>query len=174
MRSFHSNSLSPGTVRVGIDIGRVLMCPADDDGRPDTSFLHAPEAEALAIPPAPHAFDVIRELVDRFGGNVWLVSKAGPRIQSMTLRWLEHQRFYAQTSVPPTHVRFCRERAEKRLHAVKLRLSHFIDDRLDVLAHLRGVVAHLYLFGAQRAPAPDWGHPVRDWTCVRAALLGRR
>lgn len=33
---------------LGIDIGRVLMCPTTDDGRPDTSFLSASDSAALA------------------------------------------------------------------------------------------------------------------------------
>jgi hypothetical protein len=33
-----------------------------------------------------------------------------------------------------------------------LRLTHFIDDRTDVLHHLEGLVPHRYLFGPQRKP----------------------
>jgi hypothetical protein len=64
-----------------------------------------------------------------------------------------------------------RRRAEKRGHARELALTHFIDDRADVLEHLRGVVSHLFLFGAQAGSIPDWVVPVADWRAARAALL---
>ncbi len=72
--------------RLGIDIGRVLMCPAAEDGRPDTSFLEGDERSALEVPPAPGMFEVVPELVRAFGARVWLVSKAGPRIERLTRR----------------------------------------------------------------------------------------
>src|SRR4051812_4655464 len=133
--------------RLGIDIGRVLMCPTREDGRPDTSFLGADLDAALATPPAPGLFEVVPGLVSAFAGRAWLVSKAGPRIEALTRRWLEHHRFFERTAIDPSHLRFCRRREEKRLHADELGLTHFIDDREDVLAHLRGSVSCLALFG---------------------------
>lgn len=157
-------------MRVGIDIGRVLMCPTQDDGSPDTSFLSATPEAALTTPAAAHAFSVIRELSAKLSGRVWLVSKAGPRIQGLTLEWLRYSAFYEQTGVAPTHVRFCRKRPEKRNIAIELRLTHFVDDRLDVLQHLRGVVPHLYLFGVQSGAPPDWVRPTLDWLAVAQEL----
>jgi hypothetical protein len=166
---------SPGAGRspaLGIDIGRVLMCPAHDDGRPDTSFLSAgDEATALAVPAAPHVFDVVPALVRRFQGRAYLVSKAGARVEALTWRWLEHHRFFARTGLPAEQVRFCRRREDKRGHAVALGLSHFIDDRADVLGHLRGAVPHLFLFGVQTEPVPPFATHVLDWRAVAASLL---
>src|SRR5689334_15943894 len=96
--------------RLGIDIGRVIMCPADGDGRPDTSFLNARGDAALEVPPSPHLFSVLPELVERFDGEVWLISKAGERIESLTRRWFTHQDFFEKTGMAPENVRFCRER----------------------------------------------------------------
>jgi hypothetical protein len=50
-------------------------------------------------------------------------------------------------------------------------ITHFIDDRLDVLEHLRGFVPCLYLFGHQKAPAPGWVTPVVTWPAALAAML---
>jgi hypothetical protein len=158
-----------GRSALGIDIGRVLMCPTRDDGRPDTSFLGAgTEAAALAIPPAPGMFEVVPALVGLFGGRAWLVSKAGPRIEALTWRWLDHHRFFERTGMDASHVRFCRRRDEKRAHADELGLTHFIDDRTDVLKYLRGSVSCLALFGVQTEPIPEWVVHVPDW-----ATLGR-
>jgi len=156
---------------LGLDIGRVLMCPADDDGRPDTSFLNLPEPQALAVPAAPGVWDVVPALVRAFGGRVWLVSKAGARIEALTRRWLAHHRFFARVGLPDDAVRFCRQRGDKRGHALDLGLSHFVDDRVDVLDALRGAVPHLYLFGVQTSPPPAWAIHVVDWPAARAALL---
>jgi hypothetical protein len=156
---------------LGIDIGRVLMCPSDDDARPDTSFLDLPDEQALALPASPHVWDVVPELVRAFAGRVWLVSKAGARIEALTRRWLAHQRFFERVGLPADAVRFCRRRPDKRVHAVELGLSHFIDDRSDVLGALVGAVPHLYLFGAQTEPTPPFAKHVADWSVARDAVL---
>lgn len=158
--------------RIGIDIGRVILSAADPDGRSDSSFLGSRDQEALETPPTEGAFDTIARIVARSGGNVWLVSKAGPRVQALTLRWLEHWRFYDVTGLHRRHVRFCRERSEKRDHAEDLGLTHFVDDRVDVHQHLRGVVRRLYLFGYQRrgtAP-PPWLKATPTWADVACEL----
>ena len=38
---------------------------------------------------------------------------------------------------------------EKADHCLELAVTHFVDDRSDVLNHLVGIVEHLYLFGAR-------------------------
>lgn len=70
--------------RLGIDIGRVLIAPDAADGRADTSFLGGSLEAALATPPYEGMFETVPDLVKRFGGQVWLVSKAGPRVQEKT------------------------------------------------------------------------------------------
>ena len=155
---------------LGIDIGRVIMRPVNDDGQPDTSFLTADDAAAVETPPAPGMFDVVPRLVDAFGGRVWLVSKAGARIEALTRRWFVRHEFFARTGLREDQARFCRRREDKRAHAAELRLTHFIDDRTDVLTHLRGLVPHLGLFGVQPQQPPDWVVPIADWPAVGRAL----
>jgi hypothetical protein len=155
---------------LGIDIGRVIMCPVHDDGQADTSFLTSDDAAALETPAAPGMFEVVPRLVDAFGGRVWLVSKAGARIETLTRRWFVRHQFFARTGLSEEQVRFCRRREDKRVHATELGLTHFIDDRTDVLTHLRALVPHLGLFGVQSQPAPDWTVPIADWFAVERAL----
>jgi hypothetical protein len=158
---------------LGIDIGRVIINAADPSGKADTSFLNGDEAAALATPASAGAFEAIRDLVRAFEGRVWLVSKCGPRIQRLTLRWLRHNRFHELTGVRQDRVRFCLKRPEKREHCMAIGATHFIDDRLDVLEHLAGVVPHLYWFGHQSSngPSPDWVERVLDWPEARGAIL---
>lgn len=134
--------------RLGIDIGRVII-EGDQPGA-DTSFIGGSIEDALATPAIAGAFEAIRRLVALFGGRVWLVSKCGARVEQKTRLWLAHHRFFEQTGVAEANVRFCRERPQKRDHAVALGLTHFIDDRRDVLGHLEGAVEHRVLFGNWR------------------------
>src|SRR5258705_10975213 len=113
---------------LGIDIGRVIIGPADDDGRADTSFLSGTPDRAMATPPASGAFDAITQLADAFDGQVWLVSKCGPGVQAKTLRWLDHWKFWITTGIASDHIRFCRERRDKAPHCHELGVTHFIDD----------------------------------------------
>lgn len=160
--------------RIGIDIGRVLMGVVDAHGRADTAFLAGGEDEAMKTPPADGAFPVVRRLHELLPGRVALVSKAGPRVAARTLRWLDAHRFYDATGLSPGDVRFCRERHEKRGIAASLGLTHFVDDRLDVLRHLEGVVPSRFLFGRQRADLaiPKGIFSVADWRAAARALLG--
>lgn len=57
--------------------------------------------------------------------------------------------------MPSTHVRFCRDRAGKVPICRELRITHFIDDRADVLGHLEGTVPRLYRFAAGGDEAED-------------------
>ncbi|HWO24359.1 MAG TPA: hypothetical protein VNO30_36695 [Kofleriaceae bacterium] len=126
---------------LGIDIGRVIIGPVDDHGRADTSFLSGTVERAMQTPPAPGALDSIAQLARAFGGDVWLVSKCGAGVQAKTRRWLAHWRFWDVTGIAPDHLRFCLKRPQKADHCRELAITHFIDDRVDVLEHLRGLGA---------------------------------
>lgn len=161
--------------RIGVDIGRVII---NGDG-PDTNFFGHNHIEAMRTPAVPGSFEAVAELVRRFEGRVWLVSKCGPKIQARSLAWLEHHGFWAKTGVAKDSVRFCRERRDKAVHARRLALTHFVDDRHDVLEHLVGLVDHLYLFGPQRRrdrgaldgmiATPRWADVLRELARADAA-----
>ena len=162
---------------LGIDIGRVIINAADPSGRADTSFLSGSEQAALETPASAGAFEAIADLVTAFDGRVWLVSKCGPRIQRLTLRWLLRQRFYELTGVRQDRVRFCLKRPEKRGHCLAIGATHFVDDRLDVLEHLVDAVPHLYWFGHQSqtsaSSAVTWAERTLDWPAARRAILSQ-
>lgn len=150
---------------LGIDIGRVII-GSTVDGVEDTSFIGRTVQEAMQSPPSRGAFATIASLVQRFDGRVWLVSKCGPGVERKTLLWLDHWRFHEATALPRHQVRFCRQRHEKAQHARELGLTHFIDDRLEVLEAMREVVPHLLAFGEDVGTMPAWATHVRDWSAV--------
>lgn len=157
-------------MKLGIDIGRVLIA-AEEQGRGDTSFIGGTLEQALRTPPYEGMFDAVPQLARRFGHQVWLVSKCGPRVQEKSRRWLEHHRFFERTGIPPGNLRFCLERPQKADHCRELGLTHFIDDRADVLQHLEGLVPHRYLFGQQRTAHVDAGVvPLPRWADALAMV----
>lgn len=155
---------------LGIDIGRVIIAPSD--GRGDTSFLNGDEAMAMQTPQNEGAFEAIARLTEAFEGRVWVVSKCGPRIAARSRRWLAHHDFHRRTGVGADRLRFCRKRHEKRGHCEELGVTHFVDDRLDVHGHLRGLVPNLYLFGPQKPnrATPHWVVPTLTWSAAEAAI----
>lgn len=131
---------------LGVDIGGVIIQPADDDA--DTSFFGD---HYLRTPPMPGALDGLAALVAaRFGAAVHLVSKCGEQTEARTLEWLAHHDFYARTGVLPEHVHFCRTRAAKAPIAAELGVTHFVDDKLEVLSYLT-TVPHRFLFRPREA-----------------------
>ncbi len=165
------DDLHPAQPRLGIDIGLVIIDgPSHPDGG-DTAFFQG-DIDALRRTPAMvGAFEMIPELVRRFDRQVWLVSKCGPRVQERTRRWLEHHEFFARTGIDPAHLRFCLRRPEKAIHCREFAITHFIDDQPEVHGALKGLVTHLYLFGPQPKPAPQWLTPVLTWADASRAVL---
>ena len=157
-------------MNLGIDIGRVIIAPGDDDA--DTSFLRGSLEDALRTPPNAGMFDAVPELVRRFEGRAWLISKCGPKIQDKTRRWLDHHRFFERTGISPDHLRFCLRRPQKADHCRELGITHFIDDRVDVLEALSGIVPRRYLFGEQKSkrPIPAGVVHVLTWAIALAAI----
>jgi hypothetical protein len=149
---------------LGVDFGRVINDGSSHPSGDDTSFLTGSEEAMLATPAMEGAFESLGRLTELFYGRVWIVSKAGPRIQANTERWLAHHGFFATTLIPPDHLRFVRRRADKAAVCAELSVTHFVDDRAEVLKALIGIVPHLFLFGPQNGPGPDQAIAVPTWS----------
>lgn len=126
---------------LGIDVGGVIIGRGDDKN--DTSFF---SDSFLKTPAMDGAFEAIRKLTDDFGqSHVFIVSKCGEKVQKKTLQWLKHHDFFRTTGMREDHVKFCLERAGKAPICERYEVTHFIDDRLEVLGQLT-TVANRYLF----------------------------
>jgi hypothetical protein len=157
---------------LGIDVGRVLISPGDET-RPDTSFIGCSPQDALLTPPYEGMFDVVPPLVEKFRARVWIISKCGPRIQQRTRDWFRHHRFFERTGIDPANVRFCLQRPQKAIHCAELGITHFIDDRSDVLEAMRDIVPNLFLFGPQKKRSRESSPfiPAETWRRVAEILL---
>ncbi|GAA4443515.1 hypothetical protein [Phytohabitans houttuyneae] len=167
-------------MRLGIDIGKVIINgPAHPEGG-DTAFFTGDTARMLRTPAMPGSFEAIARLVTLFDGRVWIVSKCGERVERRTLQWLEHHDFAGRTGIPPDHVRFCRQRPDKAIHCAELGITHFVDDTMEVHEALRGLVPHLYLFGERETPqpwlthTPTWAHAEEAITATLAGTPAGR
>ncbi len=97
------------------------------------------------------AVESLARLQQSFAGKVFLVSTANERIAARTLAWLRERGFFERTGIPESHLCFCTTREEKARVAQRLALTHFIDDRLDVLGHLHAVPNRV-LFASEKRP----------------------
>jgi hypothetical protein len=136
---------------LGVDIGGVVIDRVGEGT--DTSFFGD---RPLDTPAVPGAFETLARLTVLFDGRVHLVSKAGPEVEARTRDWLAHHRFFEATGLPERNLHVVRGRADKAPEAARLGLTHFVDDRVDILQSLV-TVPHRYLFlgGLGSTPRPS-------------------
>jgi hypothetical protein len=135
------------TVRIGLDVGGVIIRFHGHGARKGLRRL----LFFLRAKPIPGAFHAIRTLVEEYGAdNIVIISKVKTTWE--TRLWLRCHRFYDRTGFQRQNLHFCRERHEKGAIADHLPggpLTHFVDDRADVLCHMPNVGTR-YLFGRQK------------------------
>lgn len=160
-----------GPLVLGVDVGGVLVDRVAEGS--DTSFFGD---HPMDIPQVDGAFDEIASLARNvFDYRVHIVSKAGPKIAGLTREWLGRTRFFEITGISAANVWFVRKRPEKDPICRRLGVTHFVDDRLDVLQHLDSV-EHRYLFtgglGANPSPVdpPRWASLTKTWAEVGADI----
>ena len=101
----------------------------------------------LASPPLKDVFESLKKLnKQKFNGRIFLVSKCREEAESLINIWLKKHDFFNKTGIKPENVFFCRERNEKEKICRENNITHFIDDRLEVLSHMVGIIPNLYLF----------------------------
>ncbi len=152
---------------LGVDVGGVIIDRQND--RADTSFFGSNYLQTTAVP---GVFEALRR-AGELGFTVHVVSKCGQNVQRKTLEWLAHHNFYERTGVDPGRVHFCRTRPEKAPICTTQKITHFVDDRLDVLEYLSDV-RELFLFQPNEADASRWrssGHRSRLVTAWSEVLL---
>ncbi len=148
---------------LGIDVGGVLVDRVAEGS--DTSFFGD---RPMDTPAVAGALDAVAELVEVFEYRVHIVSKAGPKISELTRRWLGSRGVVGGSGIPLGNVHFVRKRPDKHPVCERLAVTHFIDDRLDALAHLV-TVDRRYLFtgGLGHHEGPEsvarWATVVDNW-----------
>ena len=77
--------------RLGIDFGGVIVPMTKWKRRCGTPVSRV---DFFGSPGYPGALEKIRDLVRIFNGNVWIVSKAGIKVENMTRNWLDKHDFF--------------------------------------------------------------------------------
>ena len=154
-------------VRVlGVDVGRVIT---GEDPVSGASLLTSGWQRTPVISGALSHLSLLNSPA-RFDGRVYLISKAGPKVQERTRDWLVLVNFHNTTDIQPEKVYFVRERAEKAAVCRRLGVTDFIDDRVSVLQTLDSVDTR-FLFSPDdvRQLPPGIVH-VRSWAELGAYL----
>jgi len=138
---------------LGVDVGGVII-DKDRNDNSDTSLFGDNYLRAKAVD---FALAALRDLEGgAFSRRLWIVSKCGDRIERRTREWMNHNGFHDMTGIPKERLRFCRERSEKAAIARDLGLTHFVDDKLEVLHHLGGIVPNRVLFRPYLSEVKRW------------------
>lgn len=169
---------------VGIDFGKTI-CDIVNSRQKNLPAEMQPNF--LANPFVPGAPEVIKELVEAAGPkNLHIVSKATLLSEIHIKEWLRVNGFWVLTGMIPYHLHFCRERKDKAAICQHLGVTHFIDDRLEVLYHLESVPTRIALNPRREDPdeipffkrmeAGDWGTPfpiqvVTSWAEIKRVIL---
>lgn len=158
---------------LGVDVGGVIIDRANDDS--DTSFF---SDNYLRTTATSGAFAALRRLVDgHFGSDVHVISKCGPSVEQKTREWLAHHCFFDATGILPGRVHFCRKRRDKAPLCASLGVTHFVDDRLDVLESMT-TVRHRFLFlgggppDARPQRVPPGVSVTQTWSELLELILG--
>lgn len=122
-------------MKIGIDIGNVIIGGGGEDTFFTEDFLRTPEVRGAHLS--------IHRLL-KLDHEIHIISKCGPKIEQKSLEWLEAWNFFWFLATHRCH--FVRKRHLKAPMAQALELDIFIDDREDVLEHMEGIVPHLILF----------------------------
>ena len=122
---------------LGIDFGRTIC---------DIGSGHVTTGRAEVDP---HFFDwpfvdgaveQIKSLVSLFGPrSMHIVSKCAPESEEPIKEWLTRKEFWKLTGMKPENIHFCRERHEKNPICCEFGITHFVDDRREVLYSMDNV-----------------------------------
>lgn len=139
-------------MKIGIDIGRVIIGGNGEDTFFTDEYLDTPEVEGAYESIENIVYGEEKTLIPEEDGlgvykivnDVHFVSKCGKVVESKTMEWLYLHKYYYLIDNQDIH--FVRKRHLKAPMAQALEFEIFIDDRQDVLEHMVGIVPHLILF----------------------------
>lgn len=130
---------------LGVDVGGVILDWVRTKGT-DVDFS---SDNYLLTPPIDGAIESLVELnKGRFKDSVFFVSRYAYHGPGRVREWLTHHEIYRKTGIPESHLFQCAKREDKAPICADLHVTHFVDDRAEVLSHLTPAVPNLYLFQA--------------------------
>lgn len=154
--------LMPSDIVLALDIGGPII-----DCRSGSTL-----DEYRAAPETAHAIPSLAWLVraKRFK-RVLLISQCSPELEKVKRQWFIDRDVYDRTELSEGDVYFCRKPEDKAMICRTNAVTHFVDDRIEILRHAL-MVPHLYAFNP--SPAEFDQHPglrgtittVKDWPAL--------
>src|SRR3989338_916816 len=159
---------------LGVDIGQVLI-----EQRPEDPSLLFRGPNYLNSPEMPDAFRVLRRLrEERFGDNIYLITRCGRTVREKRIEWLDHHSFYERVGIPRVTPRYCWTPQNKSDVCYDLGITHFIDDDPRELVHLDGLIPTLLLFRPEERYVAEYERfvaqatvRVASWLAIEKLLL---
>jgi hypothetical protein len=119
------------SIRFGSDLGSTIVNTATRRAYPDV-------------------FRVLKNLVKRLGpAELFIISRVNEVQKVRAESWIANDGLFEMTGMLPENLFWCAERHEKGPIAEKLGLTHFVDDRPEVLIHMP-LVPHRILFNPRQ------------------------
>lgn len=124
-----------------------------------------------------NCFEVVAKLVAQFD-NTYLVSKVNSTQRERSLQWLKDSEFFTKTGIKQDNLYYCFDRRDKAIFVRALDITHFIDDRAEVLYHLDEPV-NKYLFNPENFDVAKYGEHLKNtthvssWTDIEKLLCGQ-
>ena len=152
---------------LGVDVGGVILDFAPHLGTDldfgGDNYLRTPEVEG--------AIDSIAALnKGKFKDRVHVVTRYNPaKGPGRAIEWLTSKDFFNRTGIPMERYHMCTGRHDKAQICAEIGVTHFVDDRAEVLGHMLGQVPNLYLFRARDADNEEFAnilpklHRVESW-----------
>ena len=113
---------------IGIDFGNTI------------TYKPVGATSAIAFP---NALRVVKALASKYPCHI--ISKVNAQQKVDVLTWMVANDFFNQVGIPESNLHFCEERHQKNAICVRLGVTHHIDDRPEVVAHLDSNI-NAYLF----------------------------
>ncbi len=88
---------------------------------------------------APHSMETIKRIKPHFD-NIFLISKCNSAQKEHVEEWLYRNGVLEELGIDRNNLYFCFERRDKAIFVKALNITHFIDDRAEVLVNLPGHV----------------------------------
>jgi len=121
--------------------------------------------------PMPDAFRVIRRLIDeRFGNNVHIVSRVSPEQEIRARAFVTGEHFQKELAIPLNRVHFCGERHEKGPICKQINVTHFIDDRPEVMSAMPPSVVRKILLDPDETDLRLFASRLGDFNIARSWL----
>ena len=135
---------------IGIDFGNTIV---------QTVKRHGERKEF------PNAIKVITKMAEKH--PIHIISKVDERQMIEVKRWLRDNLFFERTGIPRDHLHFCAERRDKNEICLRLKVTHHIDDRPEVVAFLSNDIKG-YLFRPVPKDVVKFFHSLRNACIVQS------